>query len=343
MSNQDQFFMQRALTLAERGRGQVSPNPMVGCVIVHDGHIIGEGWHQLYGQAHAEVNAVNAVEDKSLLAESTAYVTLEPCSHHGKTPPCADMLVANQLKRVVVAVKDINPLVGGKGIAKMEAGGIAVTYGVLESEAWQLNARFFKSIEQERPYVLLKWAETADGFIARENFDSKWISGVQARQLVHQWRADEDAIMVGTNTARHDNPRLNVRDMPGNDPVRVVIDKQLSLDPGLQLFDGKQPTLCYNLNKSEEQEQLSFIALPEVGFLEALLADLGKRKIQSVLVEGGSTLLNSFINKGLWDEARVFQSTTRFGRGIAAPKLSVQPFAVEQVENDSLSFYYHRS
>lgn len=335
----DSLYMQRALDLATKGRGATSPNPMVGCVIVHNEKIIGEGWHRQYGEGHAEVNAVASVADKTLLSQSTCYVTLEPCSHYGKTPPCADMLVSHCVKRVVVAVKDSNPLVGGKGISRMKNAGIQVDYGVLEEETRELNARFFTSIEKHRPYILLKWAQTTDGYVARKNFDSKWISGKASRQLVHQWRADEDAIMVGTNTAHYDDPKLNVRGVSGSDPLRVVIDRELRLDKGLQLFDGSQATVCYNSRKSESHKNLDYVKLPEENFLEQLFADLHKRKVQSVLVEGGATLLKTLIDKGLWDEARVFQSETLFGEGIAAPVLPMFPIEISEIENDQLSVY----
>ena len=341
MQEQDRLYMQRALELAERGRGSVSPNPLVGCVIVHDGKIIGEGWHQNYGEAHAEVNAVDSVKDKSLLAESTCYVTLEPCSHYGKTPPCCDMLVRNQLKRVVIAVEDTHPLVMGRGIKRMQEGGIQVECGLMEKEARQLNARFFTAIEKQRPYIILKWARTADGFIARKNFDSKWISNSQSRQQMHQWRANEDAIMVGTNTAHYDNPRLNVRGLDGADPVRVVIDRSLRLSENLNLFDHHQPTICYNLLKDEQSNGLDYVKLPEVTFLEALFEDLKQRKIRSVLVEGGSQLLNGLIEKGLWDEARVFKSPTQFEEGIAAPELSLSESETLAVADDELNIYHN--
>lgn len=341
MQDQDLQYMKRALELAERGRGSVSPNPMVGCVIVHEGKIIGEGWHQKYGEAHAEVNAVDSVEDKSLLAESTCYVTLEPCSHFGKTPPCCDMLVRNQLKRVVIAVEDSHPLVRGRGIKRMQQGGIEVEIGLMEREARQLNARFFTAIEKQRPYIILKWAQTADGFIARKNYDSKWISNSQSRQQVHRWRADEDAIMVGTNTAHYDNPRLNVRGLEGADPVRVVIDKSLRLSDELYLFDHQQPTLCYNLIKDEKSEGLGYIKLPEDTFLEALFEDLKQRKIRSVLVEGGSLLLSGLIEKGMWDEARVFKSPTEFEEGIAAPELTLRETESLEVADDKLNIYHN--
>ncbi len=339
MEARDSLYMRRALDLATRGRGGVSPNPMVGCVIVHNEKIIGEGWHRQYGEGHAEVNAVASVVDKALLSQSTCYVTLEPCSHHGKTPPCADLLVSHQVKRVVVAVKDSNPLVGGKGIARMKAAGVQVDYGVLEAEARELNARFFTAIEKGRPYILLKWAQTADGFVARKNFDSKWISGKASRQLVHQWRADEDAIMVGTNTAHYDDPKLNVRGVSGKDPLRIVIDRDLRLDRGLQLFDGSQATVCYNLEKSDSLSNLDYVGLGKENFLEELLADLQSRKVQSVLVEGGSCLLNALIEKGFWDEARVFQSETRFGEGVSAPILPIPPVETATIEKDELQIY----
>jgi diaminohydroxyphosphoribosylaminopyrimidine deaminase / 5-amino-6-(5-phosphoribosylamino)uracil reductase len=240
------LFMQRALDLAALGRGTVSPNPMVGCVIVHQNKIIGEGYHQQYGGAHAEPNAINSVRDKDLLSQSTLYVTLEPCAHWGKTPPCANLLIEMKVRKVVIATKDANPEVGGKGIYLLKEAGIEVITGVLEDQARELNKRFFTSMEKQRPYVILKWAQTRDGFIARENFDSKWISNSYSRQLVHKWRSEEDAIMVGTQTARYDNPMLNVRDWTGRNPLRIVLDRHMSLKSELHLFDGSQPTLRYN-------------------------------------------------------------------------------------------------
>lgn len=331
--------MERALQLAEQGRGRVSPNPMVGCVIVHDHKIIGEGYHQQYGGPHAEVNAINSVQNPDLLTESTCYVSLEPCAHHGKTPPCADLLVEKGVKRVVVGAMDSNPLVGGKGIEKLRNAGIDVLTGVLEKEARDLNVRFFTMIEKQRPYVILKWAQTADGFVARKNFDSKWISSEPSRMIVHQWRAEEDAILVGTNTAQYDNPQLNVRDWTGKSPLRLVIDKALRLPQTLHLFDGSIPTIVYNTQQNEERENLSFVKLPESQFLESLLSDLHERKIQSLFVEGGSQLLNSFLDLGLWDEARVFESETTFGEGIVAPKIKIPQSNQIQLKEDFLRIY----
>ncbi len=317
----DNSFMRRAFELAVNGLGNVAPNPLVGSVIVHDGMIIGEGAHRRYGEAHAEVNAVNSVNNKSLLSESTVYVNLEPCSHYGKTPPCADMLIANQVKRVVISNVDSNPLVSGRGIQKLLHAGIDVTQGILEKEGRQLNKRFFTMVEKKRPYIVLKWAQTSDGFMARENYDSKWISNIYSRQLTHKWRTEEDAILVGTRTAALDNPQLTVRYWTGKNPIRIVIDRKLMLDRSLHVFDEQSKTLRYNILRNEESGNVSTIRLNDTSFLSELLNDLYIRKIQSVFVEGGPTTLNSFIALGLWDEARIFQSSERFGKGISAPAL----------------------
>ncbi|WP_026967378.1 bifunctional diaminohydroxyphosphoribosylaminopyrimidine deaminase/5-amino-6-(5-phosphoribosylamino)uracil reductase RibD [Algoriphagus terrigena] len=341
MTGQDARFMLRALELAELGKGFVSPNPMVGCVIVHDGKIIGEGYHQIYGGPHAEVHAVNSVQNQELLKESTAYVTLEPCSHWGKTPPCADLLVEKGLKKVVIAAQDSNPLVGGKGIKILENAGIEVETGVLEKEARWQNRRFFTQIEKQRPYVILKWAQTQDGFVAREDFTSKWISGPQSRQLVHQWRAEEDAILVGKNTALHDNPRLDVRDWVGKNPVRVVLDSNLALPESLHLFDKSIPTICYNSRESKTDENSVFVNLGlEFSILE-ILKDLNSKKIQSLIVEGGSRVLAQFISSGLWDEARVFTGKSSFEAGIPAPILNQKPTETLNIGEDILNIYHH--
>lgn len=341
MNNKDTHFMQRALELAELGRGMVSPNPMVGCVVVYKDRVIGEGWHKKYGEEHAEVNAIASVKDQVLLSESTVYVTLEPCAHHGKTPPCADLLVSKGVKRVVIGAVDTNPLVGGKGIQKLERAGIQVVHGVLAKASRALNARFFTFIELERPYVILKWAQTADGFVARENFDSKWISGETSRNLVHQWRAEEDAIMVGTRTAEYDNPRLNVRNWEGENPVRVIIDKELKLSKALNLFDRQQPTLVFNGLKTESSENLEFIQVLDNDYLPFILKDLYDRKLQSIIIEGGSTLLNSCIASGLWDEARVFTTDVEFETGISAPKIKVTKADSIKIGEDQLDIYYN--
>lgn len=324
----DDVFMRRALDLAPLGLGAVSPNPLVGCVLVSEGSIIGEGWHQRYGEAHAEVNAVNDVlarfgesEAARLLVGATAYVTLEPCSHWGKTPPCADLLVRHRLRRVVVCNDDPNPLVAGRGLQKLRGAGIDVQTGLLAAEGRWLNRRFFTNLEKKRPFVVLKWAESADGFMARPDSGAVQISNALSRQLVHKWRGEEDAILVGTRTARYDNPQLTAREWPGRNPVRVVIDRLLTLPPALRLFDGTVPTLCYTTTEARETGGVTFARLaPEGGFLPQLLADLHRRRLGSVLVEGGAATLESFLESGLWDEIRLFRSPASLGMGIAAPR-----------------------
>jgi diaminohydroxyphosphoribosylaminopyrimidine deaminase/5-amino-6-(5-phosphoribosylamino)uracil reductase len=335
----DELLIQRTFELAKLGLGSVSPNPLVGCVIVKEGLIIGEGWHKQYGQAHAEVNAVASVKDKALLAGSTAYVNLEPCSHTGKTPPCADLLIKHQIKKVIVSTIDSNPLVGGTGIKKLKDAGIEVVTGVLEKEGRDLNKRFFAFHEQQRPYIILKWAQTTDGFIARANYESKWISNEYSRQLVHKWRSEEDAVLVGTKTAAHDNPILTVRDWSGRNPVRIVIDRFLRLSDKLSLLDGSVPTICYNVLKHEEHPNLKLIRLDEKDFLISMLDHLMAEKIQSVMIEGGSLTLGLFIDLGLWDEARVFTSPRMFHTGITAPTFHGRILSEEKIDSDTLRIY----
>lgn len=335
--------MKRAMELAENGRGNVSPNPLVGCVIVCDDKVIGEGWHRQYGGPHAEVNAVNAVKDKKILPESTVYVNLEPCSHFGKTPPCADLLVKHKVKRVVVSTLDPNPQVAGRGMAKLKQNGIEVITGVLEKEGEALNRRFFGFHRNKRPYVMLKWAQTADGYIARENYDSKWISNEYSRQLVHRWRGEEDAILVGKNTALLDDPQLNTRDSEGKNPLRLVLDPRLELPKTLKIFDGTLPTICYNAKENESFPNLDFIKLNGGDAIEEMLKDLFQRDIQSVMVEGGSKLLQSFIDRGYWDEARVFKAPVSFGSGITAPQLKNGVLnSVQEMMGDKLEIYYKK-
>ena len=317
-----QLFMQRALQLAQLGAGTVSPNPMVGCVIVHNGKIIGEGYHQKYGDAHAEVNAVNAVSDKSLLSESDIYVTLEPCSHFGKTPPCADLLIKYKFKKVIVCNYDPNPLVAGKGIEKLRQAGIEVEVGLLEEEGRELNKRFFTYIEKKRPYIILKWAESADGFIAKKNYKAVQISNLLSRRFVHKMRSEEDAIMIGTNTVKYDNPTLNTRFWTGKNAVRVLVDKELSLSKNLHVLDNSQKTICYNSLKDEIIENNIFVRTPLNTSIEPfILEDLYQRKIQSIIIEGGTILLQSFIDLGLWDEAFILKSEIILEQGIDAPKI----------------------
>ena len=335
-------YMQRALDLAAQGLGRVSPNPLVGCVIVYQDRIVGEGWHQQYGGPHAEVHAIDSVVDKELLPDCTLYVNLEPCSHHGKTPPCADLLIASGIKKVIIANQDPNPLVAGEGIVKMRKHGIEVSSGILEEAGHFLNRRFFTFHNQKRPYIILKWAQTADGYTARENFDSKWISNEYSRQLVHQYRASEDAIMVGRATAQHDNPALTTRQWQGKNPLRIVLDPELVLDKELKLFDGSVKTLCYNAIKNETGGQTELIQVSKINFLQNVLEDLYQRQVQSVLVEGGAKLLTSFLEQGIWDEARVFTAQVKFGSGIKAPTLSTSFQEKRMISGDQLLTYYNR-
>lgn len=336
VNHSHELYMKRALELAANGTGNVSPNPLVGCVVIHEERIVGEGWHRKYGEPHAEVNAIHSVDDKSILKESTLYVTLEPCSHTGKTPPCADLIIRHGLPKVVIASHDVNPLVSGQGVKRLRDAGITVIEDVLSAEARQLNARFITYMEKKRPHIILKWAETSDGFIARKNSDSRWISDEYSRQLVHKWRSEEDAVLVGSGTAWHDNPNLNVRDWSGRNPIRVVIDRYLKLGPNQNLFNGRQMTICYNLVKNEAHENLVFVALRPENFLQLLVQDLYRRHIQSVIVEGGAQILNSFIKADLWDEARVFVSPQTFKSGVPAPQLAGVLRQTLKLDNDWL-------
>jgi diaminohydroxyphosphoribosylaminopyrimidine deaminase / 5-amino-6-(5-phosphoribosylamino)uracil reductase len=335
----DELLIQRTFDLALMGVGAVSPNPRVGCVIVKGGEVIGEGWHKKYGEAHAEVNAVESVADKNQLAGSTAYVNLEPCSHFGKTPPCSDLLIQHGVKKVVISNLDSNPLVAGEGIKKLKEAGIEVITGVLEKEGRDLNKRFFTYHEKQRPYIILKWAQTTDGFIAHSNYESRWISSEFSRQLVHKWRSEEDAVLVGTKTAAHDNPNLTVRDWSGRNPIRLVIDRFLRLSDNLNLFDKSVPTVCFNILKNEEHSNLKLVRLDELHFIPQLLTWLQTEKIQSLLVEGGSQTLSLFIESGLWDEARIFTSIRSFHKGIKAPPLQGDLILREQISTDLLQIY----
>lgn len=318
--------MHRALYLASLGRAQVSPNPMVGCVIVHAGEIIGEGYHEVYGGPHAEVNAINHVKDKSLLRESTVYVSLEPCAHHGKTPPCADLLVSSGVKKVVVAMLDPYEEVAGKGIAKLQAAGIEVELGVLETEARNLNARFLTRVEKQRPYVILKWAQSKDGFMGSGTKERVLLSDKPAQTLVHQWRSEEQAILVGSRTALLDNPQLDVRLVTGKNPQRILIDPKAEVPETLKMLQG-DGAWVYTSSLDKQEGNSQWIALQtsdKRAFLQAMLRDLAQRKVNSVFVEGGASVLASFLESGLYDEIRIVESAKILGKGLSAPKLSLQ-------------------
>ncbi len=344
MTNDEQY-MHRCLQLAALGAGDVAPNPLVGAVLVYNGRIIGEGFHAIYGQAHAEVNCLASVADadKTLIPESTMYVSLEPCAHFGKTPPCADRLIAEKVERVVIACRDPFTEVDGKGIEKLQGASVEVTTGVLEKEAAFQNRRFFTFHTKQRPYLVLKWAKSADGFIAR-NGEPTAISNAYTRRLVHKWRSEEAAIMIGKNTALIDNPQLNNRYWFAKSPVRLLVDTHLDLPPALHLFDGSQPTLIFNAIKSEVSGMTEFVQI-ESGEMQLLqiMQTLYDRNIQSVLVEGGAALLQSFIDAGLWDEARIITNTSlHLGDGVHAPTLgkaiSKKPHTLE---SDNISIIYN--
>lgn len=339
----DERYMKRALELARLGSGNVSSNPMVGCVIVKNNEIIGEGYHESFGQPHAEVVAIESVVDKSTLEGSTLYVNLEPCSHIGKTPPCSNLIVEHKIKRVVFSNIDPNPFVAGAGFEFLMANHIEVIQGVLEDEGRELNCRFFTYIEKKRPYIILKWAETADGFIAKENFDSKWISNEVSRKLVHKWRSEEDVVLIGTNTALYDNPRLNVRDWSGRNPVRAFIDKQLQVPMGAHLLDGTQETICYNYIEQDVRNLVEYVKVdPMDDMIDVIIGDMYERKHLSILVEGGSKVLNAFLAKGMWDEIRIFKSQSEFGLGIESPIIRAKPDSHEMILTDELIVYKNK-
>lgn len=337
--------MAYCIELAQKGAGNVSPNPMVGCIIIHNNQIIGEGFYKKYGEAHAEVNAVNSVKTPELLTKSTLYVSLEPCAHFGLTPPCSDLIVEKKIPQVVIGTIDSFAQVAGKGIEKLIKAGLDVKVGVLEKDCRQLNKRFFTFYEKKRPYIILKWAQTLDGFIdthrtEKEYGEPTWITGKAALLRVHKMRAMEDAILVGTNTAEKDNPSLTVRHCKGQNPVRVVLDKSLRLSTDLNLFDNSVKTLVFNSIKNDELKNTIFIKIDfKRNIIPQVLKELFKQKIQSLIVEGGKQLLSSFIESGIWDEAHVYTGNKKFGNGIDAPKILGKFYSEETIENDRLTVF----
>ena len=335
-----QQWMRRALYLARLGEGSARPNPLVGCVIVCQGKIIGEGYHERYGAPHAEVNAVNSVADKSLIRDSEVYVSLEPCSHYGKTPPCADLLIKHKASKVFVCNLDPNPLVAGRGVERLRQAGASVETGLLEEGGRWINRRFFTQMEKKRPYILMKWAQTEDGFIARENYDSKWISNWLSRKMVHRVRTREAGILVGTNTALYDNPQLNARSWKGDNPTRLLLDLHERVPATHRLFDGSIPTVVYTYGESREKDGVAWRSVSEEAPLwPQILDDCQERELQSILVEGGSALLRSLIAEGLWDEARVFTGKARFGNGIPAPHIRGKRIGQRQVLDNALDIW----
>ena len=342
LTNED--YLKRAIELAILGLGKVSPNPMVGAVIVHQDQIIGEGYHQKYGEAHAEVNAINQVLNnftnaEELLKESTIYVTLEPCAHFGKTPPCADLIIKYQIPNIIIGCLDPFKHVNGRGIEKLREAGLNVITGVLAKECRELNHRFFKSIKKQRPYVILKWAQTKDGYFALEKNIKKWISGEEAKKLVHLWRSQEDAILVGKKTALIDNPKLNVRLVEGRNPIRAVIDKNLKLPKTLHLFDNSVKTFVFNAKKTEIDDKTIYIQIEDFDHYlpQYILYQMYLQDIQSVIIEGGIKTLQTFIDARLWDEARIFKSNKKWGKGKEAPYIFGDSSMTTQIGEDQLT------
>lgn len=316
-------YMQRCIELAALGAGRVAPNPMVGSVLVHDGRIIGEGFHRLYGQAHAEVNCIASVQeaDRPLVKHSTLYVSLEPCSHYGKTPPCSSLIIEHGIPRVVVGCTDPFPQVSGRGIAALRAAGKDVTVGVLENDCMALNRRFFTFQREHRPYIILKWAQSANGRMARADRARFSISNELSRRLVHQWRSEEAAILVGTNTAFFDDPALTNRYWDAPQPIRLVVDMNLRLPSSLKLFNREVPTIVFNaLQHAEEKNLLYYQVTHDVELVHQVVNALYQMKVQSVLVEGGPRLLQSFIQTDMWDEIRTITAEGLvMPDGIASP------------------------
>lgn len=338
----DEFYMQRCLELAEMGKGAVAPNPMVGSVIVCDGKVIGEGHHQAYGGPHAEVHAIQSVKEPELLLRSTLYVNLEPCAHYGKTPPCSDLIVRTGIPEVVIGCVDSNSLVAGKGIEKMEKAGIKVRTGVLESQCRLLNRRFYTFHEQERPYIILKWAQSKDGFIDRKRSfpvtePAAKISGKESDVLVHQWRSEEQAILVGTNTALMDDPSLTVRWVKGKNPLRMSIDRSNTFPDSLKLFNQEADTLIFTSAEHERRNRTEFV---KIDFSQTVIPQILKvaqeRKILSILVEGGSETLRRFLETGLWDEARIICSSDLLEDGVKAPEMDLRKAGELKVGKDTI-------
>ena len=325
-------YIKRCIEIAKNGLPAAMPNPSVGAVVVHDDLIIGEGYTSVFGGNHAEVNAINAIKDKSLLSQSTIYVSLEPCSHFGKTPPCCNLIIENNIPNVVIGVTDSNEKVAGNGIKKLLEAGINVVVGVLEKECYQSNIRFFTFHEKKRPFIILKWAETQNGFIApkiRSQQKPVWITNEYSRQLVHKWRSEEQAILVGTQTVIDDNPMLNVRDWTGKNPIRIVLDLNNRIPQESHIFDKSQETFVitnddiFNNNKLA-QEIANFCY---------------NKNIQSIIIEGGSRTLQTFIDANIWDEARIFKSNNYFDDGIKAPILEAKIFEKFLIDGDELLIY----
>jgi len=339
-------YMQRCLELASLGFGKTAPNPMVGCVIVHNGKIIGEGYHKLFGGDHAEVEAIKSVKDLSLLKESTLYVNLEPCSHVGKTPPCTQLIMDKKIPRIVVGVKDPNPRVEGNGIKILRDHGCEVIKDILEKECIDLNERFFSYHMLNRPYIILKWAQTKDGFIdiKRDGTEKgiQWITDETCRRLVHKWRTEEQAVMVGSVTVKTDNPQLTAREWPGKNPIRITMDRKGIIPLESNIFDGSVQTLVFTQAEAYNAKHAEIVNMPPGQEpLFVIIKHLYQLEVQSLIIEGGAVLLDHFIQKRLWDEARVFIGDKEFGDGLKAPVINKPVDEIMEIGNSELRVYYN--
>ncbi len=332
----NKIFMQRCFDLAISGSGYTAPNPLVGAVVVHGSEIIGEGYHERFGGPHAEVNAINSVVKKNLLPHSTLFVSLEPCCHHGKTPPCTDLIIKSGIKNIVVANPDPNQLVTGKGINLLKKAGCHVISGMLEEQGAWLNRRFIAFHQKKRPYIMLKWAQSSDGFFTKNKGARHWITCKQSQRLVHRWRSEEAAIMVGTNTVEVDNPQLTNRLwMNGSQPIRIILDRKLKIKPSMRVFDTAAQTIVFAERHAKDKANVRFISIDfNENILKSIMRKLFDLGILSVMVEGGALLLNEFIRQNLWDEARIFTGKLLFGNDIKAPSISGQIISEEQSGSD---------
>jgi diaminohydroxyphosphoribosylaminopyrimidine deaminase / 5-amino-6-(5-phosphoribosylamino)uracil reductase len=341
MSDHDRYIG-RCIELASHAAGYTHPNPMVGAVLVHAGEIISEGYHRAYGQAHAEVDCLERLPQSMqyLLPQSTLYVNLEPCSHHGKTPPCADMIIARGIRQVVVGALDPYPLVAGQGVHRLRKAGIDVVTPVLEPDCRVLNKRFYTLHELHRPYIILKWAQSADGYLAPLDHQPYWLTCATSRTLVHKWRATEQAILIGAQTAIIDDPQLNTRLWAGGrSPIKILIDPMLRVPLSARLYSDEQRVIVYNTIKTDTCGHIDYQQVDMTHGLASMLADLHSRNIASVMIEGGAATLQHFIDAGLWDEARVFTTPSLLGKGLAAPRLSTIAIDTQLVDIDSLSIF----
>ncbi|KFE99885.1 riboflavin biosynthesis protein RibD [Chryseobacterium formosense] len=336
---QDEFYIRRCIELAQKAIGNTYPNPLVGSVIVHNGKIIGEGYHQKAGENHAEINAINSVEDKSLIPESTIYVSLEPCAHYGKTPPCALKIVQLGFKKVVIGAMDSHDKVNGKGKKIIQDAGIEVVSGVLEEECIDLNKRFFTYHEKKRPFIILKWAESGDRFVDK-NFKPTQISNSLTKQFVHQLRSDEHSILIGTMTALRDNPSLTTREIFGRNPIRILIDIDLKVPTDFNIYSNEAETLVFNSVKEGEEGNIKFIKTSRENFLENMLKKLYEFQIQSIIVEGGSFVLQQFIDANLWDETIIIKNKNLIlENGTKAPNFENNPFEIKDFRDNIIEFY----